>query len=142
MSRSEFGGDLETRMIVLADGRSTVDVNSAYRHWHTHGMSGREPHPGVKFTGFALPLVLIALLMVAYGHDYFGSLGWDGGEYLSAMAWTVVGVLLVGACLLAAPTAWRSLGVGMLIGGSAGILLGFAFLVLVMVALARTPIPF
>ncbi|MEO6089013.1 MAG: hypothetical protein ABIQ18_38460 [Umezawaea sp.] len=105
-------------------------------------MSGREPHLGAKFTGFVLPLVLIALLMVAYGHDYFGSLGWGGGEYLSAMVWTVVGVLLVGACLLAAPRAWRSLGVGMLIGGSAGILLGLAFLVLVMVMVARTPIPF
>jgi hypothetical protein len=105
-------------------------------------MSGREPHLGAKFTGFALPLGLIALLMVAYGHDSFGSLGWDGGEYLSAMVWAVVGVLLVGACLLAAPSAWRSLGVGMLIGGSAGILLGLAFLVLAMVMIARTPIPF
>ncbi|WP_106190770.1 hypothetical protein [Umezawaea tangerina] len=105
-------------------------------------MPTRRPHLAVKAAGFALPLLLIALLVVAYDHDCFGSLGWDGGEYLSAMAWTDVGVLFVGAALLAAPAAWRSLGVGMLVGGSAGILLGIAFLALLMVAIARTPIPF
>ncbi|WNV88389.1 hypothetical protein [Umezawaea sp. Da 62-37] len=105
-------------------------------------MSDSRPHRGTKFTGFALPLVLIALLVVAHGHDYFGSLGWDGGEYLAAMAWTVVGVLVIGGVLLAAPPVWRSLGVGMLIGGSAGVLLGLALLVLVGVAVSRTPIPF
>ncbi|MET1075536.1 MAG: hypothetical protein ABWY11_23005 [Umezawaea sp.] len=105
-------------------------------------MSDRGTHPGAKFAGFALPLLLIALLVAAHSHDYFGSLGWNGGEYLSAMAWTVVGVLVVGAALLAAPRAWHSLGVGMLLGGSAGVLLGLVLLVLVGVALSRTPIPF
>lgn len=73
-------------------------------------------YPVTKFIGFALPTASSTMLLVTCYLD-----GWRSGEYAKAFLAVVFGSLVLG-CTLAAftPRSWRAFGVGLAIGGGAG----------------------
>jgi hypothetical protein len=92
--------------------------------------------------GFLVPLALLALTVFAYLNDSFEPVGWRGGEYALAFVWTAFGSFVIGTVLkIAAPAPWRSAGSGMMLAGSAGVLVVGALVVLFMVMLSKASLP-
>lgn len=93
-------------------------------------------------SGFLIPLALLALAMYVYVTDSFESIGWRGGEYAYSFMWIALGSVVIGAVVrLAAPAPWRSVGSGMMLAGSAGVLVVIALFVLIMVSFSKTVLP-
>ncbi|MFI9817722.1 hypothetical protein [Saccharothrix variisporea] len=89
--------------------------------------------------GFLLPCALLVGLFLAYSSDTFGSWGWKGGEYAYAFIGVAVGAILLGCVLklvwLESPRG--ALGTGLLLGGTLGVVVVFAIVVLFFLAWSR-----
>lgn len=92
--------------------------------------------------GFLVPLALLALIMFAFVNDSFQPIGWRGGEYAFAFGWTALGSVVIGALVkFSAPAPWRSIGSGMMLAGSGGVLVVIALVVLVTLAFSKAHLP-
>ncbi|WP_216214872.1 hypothetical protein [Amycolatopsis aidingensis] len=98
------------------------------------------PHrrPAVAFAGFALPVTLLLLTVLALRGDYLAGAGWRGGEYAFAFFAVATTAVLGGSALKVVPprSPWRSFGTGLLLGGAFGFLAIAAFVAAVMIALS------
>jgi hypothetical protein len=105
---------------------------------HARRVTKLDRRRGAILTGFLVPLALLALIALAYRNDFFASSGWHGGEYAYAFIWTALGSIVVGAVVrLTAAAPWRSIGSGMMLVGSAGMLVVIALVVVFIAALAN-----
>jgi hypothetical protein len=109
-------------------------------------MVGYEPRkrPGLTFLGFFVSLVLFVLVKVAYDHEWFAGLGWRGGEYAYLFIGVVLATPVVGLLVRAVldRSSWRSLGTGMVIGGTIGLVILLLVVVVFTVGMSRARIPF
>ncbi|GAA3647097.1 hypothetical protein GCM10022267_37150 [Lentzea roselyniae] len=72
--------------------------------------------------GFAVPVILLALTVVAFLHDFLEPIGWQGGEYAYTFVWIALGSALAGVAVrTAAPNPWRSIGSGLAWAGATGL---------------------
>ncbi|MFD5830590.1 hypothetical protein [Lentzea sp. NPDC060358] len=80
-----------------------------------------------SLAGFATPAVLLLLTAVALLDN---TLGWQGGAYVVAFFWIALGSALAGGLVrTAAPAPWRAAGSGMVLAGTAGVVLFLALVV-------------
>lgn len=97
---------------------------------------------GAILAGFLFPFALLALITFAYRYDSFASIGWHGGEYANAFVWTAIGSIVVGALVrFTAEAPWRSIGSGMMLLGSIGMLVVLALGLLFLMAFANLDAP-
>ncbi len=90
------------------------------------------------FAGFAAIAGLLVLIVVAFANDYLDPVGWQGGEYAYAFVWTAIGSIVLGRVVkAAAPGPWRSIGSGMLLAGTIGVVTVIALIVAFYVALTQ-----
>src|SRR5882724_11161780 len=101
---------------------------------------GPRKRPGLTFLGFLVTLALFVSVERASEHGWFAGLGWRGGEYAYLFIGVVLGSLVVGGVIRGAlaRSSWRSLGSGMLIGGT----IGLAGLVVFTIAISSARITF
>ncbi|MEJ2852142.1 MULTISPECIES: hypothetical protein [unclassified Saccharothrix] len=89
--------------------------------------------------GFLLPCALLVGVYFAYSSNAFGSWGWKGGEYAYAFIGVAVGAILLGCVLklvwLESPRG--ALGTGLVLGGTLGVVVVVALVVLFVVAWSR-----
>jgi hypothetical protein len=95
--------------------------------------------PGVAFAGFAVAAVALLAVVLAHRVRAFADAGWAGGEYATAFACVAIGAVVAGAGLqtVRRPSRWQRFGVGLLVGGSAGVLFTAAAVVTVLYAFSR-----
>jgi hypothetical protein len=93
--------------------------------------------PGVAFAGSLLPLALLLGVMLAFRANYFADLGWRGGEYAYAFIGVTVGSIVVGLVLKFFRPPRNSVGTGMVLGGTLGVLTVVAIIAVVLVALSQ-----
>jgi hypothetical protein len=91
-----------------------------------------ERHSGEAMAGYAVMLLPLLGLVVAFHNRAFESLGWRGGQYSQAYLATVAFALLAGARLrIREPgSPWRSFGHGMILAGVTGLILMVVIVVL------------
>lgn len=94
----------------------------------------RPKRPGVAFTGFLVPFALLLAMVAAYQAQSFDALGWRGGEYAYAFIGVAFGAVVVGAVLKAARPPWTSVGTGMILAGTLGVLFAIGLVVLFVIA--------
>ncbi|NUT53979.1 MAG: hypothetical protein HOV94_42830 [Saccharothrix sp.] len=97
----------------------------------------RRKRPGVVLASLLVPFAVLATLYTAYLRDSFASLGWHGGEYAYAFIGVAVGSIVLGLVLKFLRPPWDSVGTGLLIGGTVGVLAAIAVFVLFMIALSQ-----
>jgi hypothetical protein len=87
--------------------------------------------PGVAFAGFAVAGVLLVAVLLAFQLRVFARFGWAGSEYAYLFLGIAVGAAVIGAVLRAAghSSPWRPLGLGLLLGGAAGVLFTISMMV-------------
>jgi hypothetical protein len=100
--------------------------------------------PGLTFLGVLVSLALFVLVKLAYDFGWFAGLGWRGGEYAYLFVGVVLGTPVVGLLVRAAldRSSWRSLGTGMLIGGTIGFVILIVIVVLFAIGMSQARIPF
>jgi hypothetical protein len=93
--------------------------------------------PGVTAAGFAVTVALLLAVVFAYQVDVFTS--WAGGEYAYLFLAVAIAAVVTGAGLqgVQRPSPWRPFGVGLLLGGSAGILFTVALVIVFWYALSN-----
>jgi len=100
-------------------------------------MTDTAPRPGVGFLGFALATGLLTTLAVLTREDAFARFGWRGGEYALSFLAAASGAVLGGVLLRQTRPPWRSLGTGLVVGGSVGLLLLVAVAVMLIVLVSQ-----
>lgn len=101
-------------------------------------MTKLDRRQGAILAGSLFSLALLALITFAYRNDSFAAIGWRGGEYALAFVFTALGSIVAGAVVrLTAAAPWRSIGSGLILAGSAGLLVVMALVVLFLVAFAN-----
>ncbi|MEU4442357.1 hypothetical protein AB0K14_05970 [Actinosynnema sp. NPDC050801] len=93
--------------------------------------------PGVAFAGFLVPFTLLSVVALAFRSEYFADIGWRGGEYAYAFIGVAVGAVVLGLVLKLLRPPWGSVGTGMVLGGTLGVVTVVALLVLVLAAWSR-----
>ncbi|MBB5802593.1 polyferredoxin [Saccharothrix ecbatanensis] len=94
----------------------------------------KRKRPGVAFAGFLVPFALLMAVMAAHRAQSFDALGWHGGEYAYAFIGVALGAVVVGALLKAARPPWPSVGTGMILAGTVGVLIAIAIVALFVIA--------
>jgi hypothetical protein len=100
----------------------------------------KRKHPGVAFAGFVVPFVLLLSVVLAYKARYVAGIGWRGGEYAYAFIGVAIGAILVGCMvkLLQSKSPWNSVGSGMVIAGTLGVVITIAIIALFMIAFSQS----
>ncbi|GHF06668.1 hypothetical protein GCM10017786_45300 [Amycolatopsis deserti] len=91
--------------------------------------------PGVAFVGFAFTAALLIALVAAMSQDLVA--GWHGGEYAELFLGIALGAVLAGIVLRLARPPWKSLGTGLVLGGTFGLAAALAIGVMLLVAFSQ-----
>jgi hypothetical protein len=97
----------------------------------------KRKRPGVALAGFVPPFALLLAVMRAYQAEYFADLGWHGGEYAYAFIGVAAASVVVGLVLKFLRPPWNSAGTGMVLAGTAGVVIVIVVIALVLVALSQ-----
>ncbi|CAL9540841.1 hypothetical protein SUDANB95_04193 [Actinosynnema sp. ALI-1.44] len=103
------------------------------------GMTEIDRRRTLGLAGFLLPCALLVALYCAYSSDTFASWGWLGGEYAYAFIGVAVGAILLGCVvkLVGLDKPGGAFGTGLVLGGTLGVLVVAAFVVVFLVAWSR-----
>jgi membrane protease YdiL (CAAX protease family) len=100
--------------------------------------------PGVALLGYGTTVALLVAMVIAYRTGVLDGLGWHGGQYAETFLALTGFAVVLGAVLWSKPhgSPWRPFGFGMVLGGLTGGVFVVLLVVLIGIALSRTPIPF
>lgn len=103
------------------------------------GMTEIDRRRVLGLAGFLLPCAVLVALCFAYSSNTFASWGWKGGEYAYAFIGVAVGAILLGCVvkLVGLDKPGGAFGTGLVLGGTLGVLVVVALVVLFVAAWSR-----